>query len=470
MTANRTDEDRTSGNRTGESHAGQRDEARPRRGLSRRAAVLGAFGLGLAVPAIASLATRARSTPTAQQTGPTKRPWYELGMMADPILDQVLLFYLGSVRQGLADVGECLDTASRVDPGDERSWPREWRKTAERLSRQAAASEARGHRLSAGAAFLRAATYYRAALHRYPEPTDPEVRQLAAQEVATFLRAIELGAVPAEPVQIPYEGTTLPGYLFRAREARGKRPILIVHQGRDAWAEDCKYLADAASQRGYHCLLFDGPGQGKVLRSQGLAFRPDWEKVVTPVVDYVTTLPDVDPDRMALMGISMGGALAPRAAAFEKRLKLTIANPGVYRWWQVIYDYLGAVDPNMMSLLTSVPQAFDQAIYGLMRTDPLIRWGVKDMLWKHGETSPAQLLRSMTAYTNEDIVDRITCRVLVMDGTADSFAQGKALYEALKGPKDYMLFTEEDTGQAHVQVGALAVATERLFDWIDEHI
>ena len=77
-----------------------------------------------------------------------------------------------------------------------------------------------------------------------------------------------------------------------------------------------------AMQRGYHCLQFAGPGQGTAIRLQGLPFRPDWEKVVTPVVDFAVGLPGVDPERIALMGLSMGGALAPRAAAFEKRIKV----------------------------------------------------------------------------------------------------------------------------------------------------
>jgi pimeloyl-ACP methyl ester carboxylesterase len=190
---------------------------------------------------------------------------------------------------------------------------------------------ARNHALSAGEAYLRAATYYRAALIHHPEPSDPGVVGATRQCIACFDQAIGLLGIPARRVEIPYEGTTLPGYFYRSPIAQGKAPVLIVHEGRDAWPEETKYLADACMKRGYHCLQFAGPGQGAAIRLQGLPFRPDWEKVVTPVVDYAVSLPEVDPDRIALIGISMGGALAPRAAAFEKRLKLCIANPGVLR-------------------------------------------------------------------------------------------------------------------------------------------
>jgi pimeloyl-ACP methyl ester carboxylesterase len=246
--------------------------------------------------------------------------------------------------------------------------------------------------------------------------------------------------------------------------------MLLVHQGRDAWAEDCRYIAEAAMKRGYHCLLFDGPGQGKTLRLQDLTFRPDWERVITPVVDFAVGLTAVDPDRIGLMGISMGGALAPRAAAFEKRLKILVTNPGVLRWSDVVYNFIGAVDPELLPLLESDAAAFNARIEGIMEVSNLLRWGVKDTMWKHGATSPADMMIKMKEFTNEDTLHRITCRTLVMDGTADEFSTAQDLYAALPGPKDYLLFTEEDAGQTHVQTGALAIATQRLFDWLDDHL
>ena len=138
-----------------------------------------------------------------------------------------------------------------------------------------------GHPLGAGTAYLRASAYYRAALHRHPVPSAPEVRQTAEKEVGAYRHAIELLSIPAQPVKIPYEGTTLPGYFFRAPRASGAAPLLIVHEGRDAWAEDVTYIARDANARGWHCLTFDGPGMGQTLRLQGLTFRPDWEKVST---------------------------------------------------------------------------------------------------------------------------------------------------------------------------------------------
>ena len=396
------------------------------------------------------------------------RPWWELGM-ADPVLDQVLLFYLGATWQGQADVGEVLDTANRVDPKDEWSWPREWTRTADRLRHAGAEIARQNHRRSAGETLMRASTYYRAALHRFPQPADPRAKRLARRAAGAFARAVELLELPAERVRIPYERTTLPGYLFRA--PRRRAPLLIVHEGRDAWAEDCLYLAEGATRRGYHCLVFDGPGQGTALRLQGLPFRPDWERVVTPVVDFAVGRPEVDRKRIALMGISMGGALAPRAAAFERRLKILVANPGVLNWAELIdgqmRQFLGA---EVYGLLESDPRAFDARVADRMRRDAFLRWGVRDLVWKHGARSPSQALLAMKAYDNRDSVARITARTLVMDGTGDPWAQGRRLFAAVRAPKDYMLFTAEDTGLLHVQNGALGVGSQRLFDWLDDEL
>ena len=429
-----------------------------------------AAGSGLIGPRLTFLANA--QTGQDAQGSEEKRPWYDLGLIPGPILNDVVLFYLAQAWQASADVGEVLATASRVNPEDEWSWPNEWFKTAERMRRVAEASLAAKHKVSAGEAYLRASSYYRAALHHHPEPTDPGVVQMTRRAVSCFEQAIPLLSLPARAVKIPYEGTTLPAYYFQSPKAPKKAPLLIVHQGRDAWAEDCKYLAEGATRRGFNCLLVNGPGQGPALRLQKLSFRPDWEKVVTPVVDYAISSLGVDPKRIALMGISMGGALAPRAAAFEKRIKLLIANPGVLDWSDTIYSFIGALNPDLIKLLETNPQGFNPLMEAMMKESAFIRWGVKDTVWKHGATSPLDMMRKVKAFNNEGIVGRISCRTLVMDGEAEAYSTGgaKKLYDALRAPKDYMLFTAEDTGLLHVQTGALAVSSQRLFDWLEAHL
>jgi len=116
---------------------------------------------------------------------------------------------------------------------------------------------------------------------------------------------------------------------------------LLAQTGFDGTIEELHGIALAATARGWNCLTFEGPGQGRVLREQRLPFRPDWEKVVTPVVDYVLSRPDVDPRKIALVGLSFGGYLAPRAAAFEHRLAALVADGGVFDF------FANAVPPGM---------------------------------------------------------------------------------------------------------------------------
>jgi pimeloyl-ACP methyl ester carboxylesterase len=97
------------------------------------------------------------------------------------------------------------------------------------------------------------------------------------------------------------------------------------------------YGAAEAVALGYNALLFEGPGQGSMLHLRGIGFRPDWEAVITPVVDYLVGRPDVDPGRIALVGWSQGGALAARAAAFEHRLAALVLDPGVSDFMAVFH-------------------------------------------------------------------------------------------------------------------------------------
>ncbi|MFP2925699.1 alpha/beta hydrolase family protein [Pyxidicoccus sp. 3LG] len=441
--------------------------------LNRRSLLRGSLGLAGALallrspPANASPRTAASTAPNAEE-----RPWYELGLLNDPVMENQLLHFLAATYSAQADIGEVLDTGHRIDPTDDWSWPTEWVSTADRIRAMGDASLARGRRHSAGNAYLRAANYYRAALIHHPDPSHPSVLETGRKSVAAYDKALPLLRIPAVPVRIPYEHTTLPGYFFRSPHARGRAPVLIFQQGRDAWPEESKYVIDAALERGYHCLIVHAPGQGMAIREQHLPFRPDWEKVITPVIDFAVRIAGVDPRRIALLGWSMGGALVPRAAAFERRIKLLIPNPGVLSWGQSMFDQFNAMFPEVMALLDTDPQAFDAAMAQLMDAVFLYRWYMRDSMSKHGASSPSDLMFKLREFTNVPVVDRIRCRTLVMDGTAEAYSGGQAkqLYDALSCPKDYMLFTAEDTGLLHCQEAAQAVANHRMFDWFDEYI
>jgi alpha-beta hydrolase superfamily lysophospholipase len=108
----------------------------------------------------------------------------------------------------------------------------------------------------------------------YGAPPAPEVLHGFARESSTFRAFARRAGPPLEPVEIPYEGTTLPGYFCRATGASGRSPTLIATNGYDSTVHEMYFaFAVAANRRGYHCLLFDGPGQGRALIRQGLLMR-----------------------------------------------------------------------------------------------------------------------------------------------------------------------------------------------------
>ncbi len=398
-----------------------------------------------------------------------ENPWWQLGITGDAIMDNQLLWYLGQAGQGSVEISECLDVAHRIDVNDENSWFKEWNALAQRVEKVAISSKNRGHDLSAGQAYLRAANYYRAALIHFLDEGGAPLKNATLASDAAYRKALKLLKIPGRAVEIPYEGTTLPAHFYSSPVADKKAPILVMHQGMHAWPEETKWAWEGAIKRGYHVLAFHGPGQGLPLRLQNLKFRPDWEKVIEPVIDTALEMPGVDPDRVILKGLSFGGYLAPRAAAFEKRIAVCIANPGVLNWFEGMETVL---TPEFTAMAFANPTMFNQVVEQTMLQDPGAKWGLADGIWKFGASSAADWIQKLKQYNTEPFVDQINCKVLVMDGAAEEFSkgQGPKLYDALTTDKEYMFFDEKDTGLVHCQTGAAAIAEQRMFDWLDEQV
>src|SRR5580693_5942824 len=217
-------------------------------------------------------------------------------LMKDDLFEAQLLRAIGYAPYGGADAGECLATAGQISGTNLDSWHDAWKATAARLHEQAEASAVAGQVASARSGFFRAANYFRTAgLFAMAAPVGPRLVEAHRREVDSFRRGAALLAVPPEVVRIPYEGSFLPGYFFRAAADAAPRPTVIVTNGYDGTAEELYFTNGAAAlARGYHVLAFDGPGQGAALLSQGLVLRPDWENVISPVLDWVLAQPGVD--------------------------------------------------------------------------------------------------------------------------------------------------------------------------------
>jgi dienelactone hydrolase len=284
----------------------------------------------------------------------------------------------------------------------------------------------------------------------------------------SFLKGIA-SLANIELIRIPYEQTTLTGYFLKTKNSKKKKPpLLIVHTGFDGTAEELYFgVGVAAMKRGYNCLIFEGPGQGAVIRMQKIPYRYDWEKVVTPVIDYALTRRDVSKRAIALMGISMGGYLAPRAAAFEPRIKACIANGGIFDLTESFYKPFPS---EIIELLQSDPEQFNAAIEEIKKESTEIRWFFDNGMFTFDAASPAELMLKIKGYTLEGVAEKIKCQMLVIDSEADMFFSGQPqeLYKALTCPKEYILFTRQQAAQAHCQMGATAISNEIIFNWLDK--
>jgi pimeloyl-ACP methyl ester carboxylesterase len=371
-----------------------------------------------------------------------------------------------------ADIGECLSTAYRIKEGDFESWYTEWLKTAKRVHKYAESCLAADHEISAREAYLRASNYYRVAEFLLINPEDPRIQTTWGSSKECFSSAGRLFSPPFEAIEIPYEGTTLPGYLYHVKDNSNTtpRPTLIVHGGFDSTLEELYTSAAApALERGYNCLTFEGPGQGGVIRKQKIPFRYDWEKVVTPVVDYAISRKEtVDPSRIALMGISMGGYLAARAAAFEHRIAACVLYNGVYDG----YDAFAAGFPQSLRVAVENGDVnvVNTVIEILSDVDSNMRFNLRHGMWTTGANSPFKLIEGSKKYSVKGIAQKIKCPTLVLEAEKDdSFpGQPKKVYDLLTCPKRYILFTAEEGAEEHCQCGAPAISNQRIFDWLDE--
>ena len=390
----------------------------------------------------------------------------------DPMYERQATGVLAHTLYGGADLGECFTTARRIEEGNPESWYREWTATADRVFDLAEKSAAAGHAVSAREAYLRSSNYYRASyVFLFGAPVDLRLIEGFDREVEAFLRAAAHFEPPIEPVEIPYEGTTLPGYFYRVDDSGQPRPTVIATDGYDSTVQQMHFgHAVAAVRRGYNCLIFDGPGQGRVLYKQGIHMRPDWENVVASVVDYVLQRPEVDPERVVLTGWSFGGYLAPRAASGEHRLAACIADPGQWDMIESMKGFFSTLPREALEDLPNIDPSLLEPIMDYIVADTSLRWSVvQRAFWVHGIDSLADYLRIATDYELSSVADRIHCPTLVTQAENDPVARfAGRLYDALKCPKKLLRFTGAEGAGDHCEAMARSLFHQKSFDWLDE--
>jgi len=390
---------------------------------------------------------------------------------------------MSAVYSGEADLGECLYTASRIKDGDMESWYREWYATAEHLRKTGDESLSHGFDVSASESYFRAATYYRTAeFFLHGNPSNPRILETWGKSRDSFVKAAYLDTIPFEEVMIPYVNTALPGYFYSVDRSGKLRPLLIVQTGFDGCQEELRPYALEGIKRGYNVLTFEGPGQGAAIRLQHIPFRPDWENVVSPVIDYAVNRDGVDKKRIVLWGISLGGYFAPRAASYEHRIAAVIADGATYDVGLNILRNMqkgGGPTANvtrqeLKAYLLTDPAEFNGSIEAEMKTNTRDRWLYEHGMFAFNVSSPALFLAKWMDFTLEGAAENIRCPVLLSYSQTDSFdpggTQAKMLFEHLTSKKTLMEFSDEYEAGYHCQMGAWAQSFTRKFDWLDERI
>lgn len=394
--------------------------------------------------------------------------WTSIKFNDHLMVDALFKHLLGLTVYGMTDPGEVLEVMVQITSSDEEQWITSWSAMARRLQDRAEQAAREDRTVTAASAYLRASTYWRASLMYFSYPEDPRMTGNAQASHSCYERYLALSGYPGEYVEIPYGDTFLPGHFYRSPHAPDNGPLLIITPGRDTWAEDTRWVYDGALKRGIHCLIYDGPGQGFALRLNDLKFRPDWENVLGPVTDFALTRPGIDPDRVGFMGLSFGGFLVTRTAAFDKRAKLCVPDPGSVSWGSGMIDRLPI--PLRQIVTGTGPDVLRRLAISAAARLPMLEWLLRDYAWKHG-VPKSEVFLELMKYDNTEIIDQIQCEMLVLNGAEEMTRdQPKKLFAALQSPKEYLYFDEDSTAQAHCQMGGYSTGTEYLLDLIAQKL
>jgi dienelactone hydrolase len=328
-----------------------------------------------------------------------------------------------------------------------------WIALADRLVKQAQADEKNGHKLSASNKYHRACAYYMTAERMQKHGFAP--REEAYRKMLDCMqRAAETGGLNVERVEIPYQGSTYSGLFVRAQGKNGKAAPCMIHtNGLDSVKEMIYWsgIGDDLVNRGISCLMIDHPGVGEALRLNNLAGRYDSEAWISPAVDVLQGRNDVDPDRIGIMGWSLGGYYAPRAAAFEKRIKLCVSWGANHFWGELQKKRLLNEGEN------PVPHYWEH------------------VMWVFGKSNMESFMEWAPNMSLDGVVEKITVPFLITHGANDRQIPIEAAYRSKEqavnsSDCELRVFTDEDGGVEHVSADNMYNAKNYISDWISDRL
>jgi dienelactone hydrolase len=326
-----------------------------------------------------------------------------------------------------------------------------WVAVADRLISSAEADVAVGRSIGAGDKFYRASLYVSQS-ERLQSPTWAGRTAAYQKSMDLLQRHVDLSGAPFTRVEIPYEGSSLPGYFYKAETADGSpAPVMIQWNGLDSTKEMMYYsgFPQMLARRGISTLMVDTPGSGEALRMRALTARIDTEVWAAACIDYLETRPDVDVQQIGIVGWSLGGYYAPRAAAFEKRLKLAVAWGANHNWAEVQQGRRNREGEN------PVPHYWEHVFWV---------WGVDNIDDFMTVTSGMHL---------NGVADKITVPLLITHGAGDRQINVKYAHEtyeqATASPKrEIRIFEEPEGGTEHISIDNMPYVAGYIADWVAE--
>lgn len=357
-----------------------------------------------------------------------------------------------------AEIGEVVEAnrsvleaaANGADEGTE-AFLRSWGGLADRLVEQARKNEAQGRHLSASERYHRACVYYMTA-ERMQRNGFAEREIVYGKMLHAMSEAARLGALNVERVEIPFEGNSYPGLFVQAKGKEGlPAPCMIHTNGLDSVKEMIYWsgIGDELAARGVSTLMIDHPGVGEALRLRRLHGMYDSERWAGAAVEYLQTRDDVDPGAIGIMGWSLGGYFAPRAAAFDKRLALCVSWGANHSWGELQKRRLQREGEN------PVPHYWEH------------------VMWVFGHEDMTSFMEWASNMTLDGVVERIDVPYLVTHGEQDRQipleAAHRSYNQAVHSPKrELAIFTPEYGGVEHVSADNQAPAKSFISDWIAE--
>ena len=332
-------------------------------------------------------------------------------------------------------------------------WKREFLRLAENATKD-------GHILRAGF-YFRAADFFMSA--------DDADRSRARERFLGTMRSV-YGLDQFGRHEVPYAADgatgTLPAYRFTPIRPKG---TIVFFGGFDSYIEELTSAFFFLRDAGYEVVAFEGPGQGGALNDAELHMTTAWHQPVKAVLDYFKL------DHVTLAGLSMGGCLVMRAAAFEPRVDRVVAYD-VYP--DALDSALGQLKPVQQALLKALLKLRASPMVNAMarrvaKKSPIAQWGLKQGMHVTGSSSPYGYLQSTKAFVTADVSALIKQDVLLLAGSEDHLVPMAHFYQQIKTLKNARsitarLFTRSESAQNHCQVGNYGLALITIVNWLDE--